>query len=72
MRLAQVLAMSLKSATEKIDGILNAAVLAFCVCVWAAFGFPAFIAVAVVATCVILVIAGAFWLTKSRQKSRSS
>jgi hypothetical protein len=32
--------MSLKSATEKIDGILQAVVLLVTAVMWAAFGFP--------------------------------
>jgi hypothetical protein len=35
---AQLVSMSLKSTTEKIDGIITAATLLFLICVWGAFG----------------------------------
>ena len=58
--------MSLRSVTEKIDTFLTVAVLAFCLCVWAAVGFPHVVEVGA-AACLILVIFGAVWCMNSRQ-----
>jgi hypothetical protein len=62
--------MSLKSTTEKIDGIITAATLLFLVCVWAAFGFPHLIEV-LVAGGVISAVVGAFYWMRYRRRSRS-
>ena len=62
--------MSLKSTTEKIDGIITVATLLFLVCVWGAFGFPHLIEI-VVAGGVISVAIGAYYWTKYRRRSRS-
>ena len=62
--------MSLKSTTEKIDGIIAAATLLFLVCVWGAFGFPHLIEVAV-AGGVISAGIGAFYWMKYHRRSRS-
>ncbi len=62
--------MSLKSTTEKIDGIITAATLLFLVCVWAAFGFPYLIEI-VVAGGLISAGIGAFYWSKYRRQSRS-
>jgi hypothetical protein len=61
--------MSLKSVTEKIDGIITVAVLTLCFCGWAALGFPYFVTAGVAVASMILIALGAFAWTK-RQQSR--
>jgi hypothetical protein len=61
--------MSLKSTTEKIDGIITAATLLFLVCAWGAFGFPRVIEI-VVAGGVISAGIGVFYWTKYRRQRR--
>jgi hypothetical protein len=61
--------MSLKSVTGIIDGIITLAVLAFCLCIWVAFGFPYYVEVGAAATCLIVIMFGAVLWNKSRQNS---
>lgn len=56
--------MSLKSVTGRIDNVITLIVLALCLGMWIAFGFPHPTEVAMVAAGVLLLYGALWWLDR--------
>jgi hypothetical protein len=60
--------MSLKSTTEKIDGVITAAMLLLFICVWASFGFPHLTKILVAGGVISAGIGAFYWMKYWRQR----
>jgi hypothetical protein len=61
--------MSLRSVTDKIDGVLQGVALLLTLVMWAAFGFP-FVPEVVGLGCLLLVGLAVFWLMSRHAKAK--